>query len=278
MTNYFCFINNDNQRFINIYNINNNKLTIVNDNAETLCYDNKYLIYSKSSVLYIMDIETINVIKMISINNNEYDYINIGDIVIINNNYYYNIIIRINYSNFYIDRQGIFYKKSSMITFDIDSLEQLYYNESLNAYNLIASNTKIIGKQFKQSSIIIIIFNEKLEILSEINSSLYYNIYNDIHILLNFKFKISQDYKYIFLSKENCIEIWDIDMKELYEIINNISITDYKITNDYRIIYWTDKINILKTSLHNNLSKYINNLLYNYLPLELIQKIDNNYN
>jgi len=223
-----------------------------------------------------MDIETTNIIKMISIScNNEYDYINISEIVIkqslININININIIIRVNYYNYYLDRQGIYYKKSSMMTLDLETLEQLYYNNSFNAYNLIASNTKIIGKQLNK----IIIFNEKLEILSEINSLLDYNIYNDNHILIKYKSKLSPDNKFIFLLKENSIEICDINMNKIDEIynINIIYFNNCKITNDYRIIYWMDKINILQTSLHNNLIKYINSLLYNYLPIELINYV-----
>ena len=147
---------------------------------------------------------------------------------------------------------------------------------------MIASNTKIIGRNLNK----IIIFNEKLEILSEINSSQNYNINkavgNDNILLTDDINYISPDNKYIFLLKNNSINtrviIWNIDKTILYEIIevyrinNNINII---ITNDYRIIYWTDKINIIKTSLYYNLINIISNKLYNYLPIEIVDNVFN---
>ncbi len=279
MSNYFCFINNNininNHRFINIYNINDNKLTIHDENVNTLDYNDDYLVYSKNNILYIMDIKTLTVIKMIHINYTEldYDFVHISDIIIIEDSL---IICRVNYLTYYIDRQGLFYKKSAMMTFNLDNLELLYQTDSFNAYNMIASNSSIIGKHLNK----IIVFNEKLEILSEINSTKNYNIEKvSGNILLIDEINyISPDSKYIFLLKNNntSVIIWDINRTILYEQLeinqpNNIN--NIKITNDYRIIYYTDKINIIKTSLHNNLMNIIMHNLQNYLPIELIDNI-----
>ncbi len=281
MSNYFCFYNNNS---INIYNIDNNKLLNYNDNVNSFCYNNKYLIYSNCNVLFIMDIKKITVIKMIYINNNEdinYDHYYTNDIVIINNY----VVIRVNYSNYYLDKQGLFYIKSVMMTFNIDTLEQLYITDSFDAYNMIASDTKIIGRHLNK----IIIFNEKLEILSEINSSQNYNIQkvfgNDNILLTDEKSIISPDNKYIVIFKtegyniNNRAIIWNIDRTILYEIIelsiNINNINNIIITNDYRIIYSTDKINIIKTSLYYNLINIIRNELYNYLPIEIIDNVFN---
>jgi hypothetical protein len=268
MSNYFCFHNN---KSIFIYNINQNKLLNYNDNVDSLCYNDNYLIYSKNNFLYVMDIKKLIIIKMININyiETDYDFVYIRDIIIINTS----IICRVNYLTYYLDRQGLFYKKSTMMTFDIDTLELLYETDSFNAYNLIASNTKIIGKHLNK----IIIFNEKLEILSEINSSQNYNINkvfgNDTILLTDEKNIISPDNKYIFLLNNNTISIFDIDRTTLYETINCSD--NIIITNDYRIIYWTDKINIIKTSLYYNLINIISNELLNYLPIELVDNVFN---
>lgn len=273
MSNYFCFINNNSIKQGYIYNINDDKLTIYDENVNALDYNDNYLIYSKSNILFIMDIKTLIIVKMIHINYTEtdYDFIHISDIII-NKQIF---ICRVNYLTYYLDRQGLFYKKSAMMTFNIDTLEKLYETESFNVYNMIASNTKIIGRNLNK----IIVFNEKLEILSEINSTQNYYVktllgYDNI-FLTNDTNYISPDNKYIFLLKNRTFEIWDIERTILYEIIeaygiNNINVI---ITNDYRIIYWTDKINIIKTSLYNSLINMIRHNLQNYLPIELIDII-----
>ncbi len=280
MSKYFCFIDNKNHRFINIYNINDNNLITYDENVNSLAYNDDYLIYSKNNILYIMDIKTKIIIKMIHINYSEldYDFVHISDIIIISKF----IICRVNYLTYYIDREGLFYKKSSMMTFDLDTLELLYQTDSFNAYNLIAYNNKIIGRFFNN----IYIFNEKLEILSKIDSIKNYNIdkiSNNILLLDEINY-ISPDSKYIFLLKNNTIIIWNIDRTILYEQIEInqllvdqplVYINNIIITNDYRIIFWTDKINIIKTLLHNNLINIISNELYKYLPIELVSNIFN---
>ncbi len=269
--NYFCFIDDTEDYNIFVYNINKNKLINYNDIASSLCYNDKYLIYANNNIIYILNIETLQVIKVIYINQkeNEHSYvINITNLVIINNN----IICRINYFDYHMDRQGLFYKKSIMNTYSITNLELLYINDSFNVYNMIASNNKIIGQHYKN----IIVFNEKLEKLSELNSNIYYNIYNDNIMLINNINMISPDGKYIYLYKCDSIEIWDINMKKLYEIIKkNLINYKIKITNDYRILYYdNNNINIIKTSLYYKFMNYIKEyLLDQSLPLEIIYMI-----
>jgi hypothetical protein len=229
-------------------------------------------------LIYILEIETLKIIKLLYIKNSQYDTSLVNNLVIINNY----IIARINNYDYLVDKEGIFYKKSVMTTFDINNLKLLYKTESFNVYDMIPSKNNIIGKNNNK----IIIFNKELDILSEFDLSIYhkYNIYNDAEIILNidkvYSIDISPDGKYIYLFKKNNnntnIEIWDYKMKKKYDNININLIKYHKITSDYRILYNTNNniISKIKTRLYYNFLNYISSIFYSYsLPNEIISMV-----